>query len=662
MILNKIHLKNFKPYIGEQLIEVSPGKDAPLILIYGENNRGKSSLFDAIRWGLYGQVLDRVRQEVKDSSLMNDNAWVLGETEFSVMIEFQHEKDNYVLSRSSEITRNHHDERGVAKQKVFLKKNNDFISNEEIQRTINEILNEKISIFFLCDMEVLSEYEKLVKNDSAAAVQVKQAIEDILGVPALVSVRDALKSLENDAFKEIKKLVNLNSDAEKLSKEIVEEQKKKSDLETNDKKITARLTEKKTEIQEINKQLENFESALEFIREEQTLQKKVEEDEKEIVKLRAELQIAVKESWWLPISQIAEKKFEQTQTATALAASRQEKLSEKQIKLKSINISLETGMCNECSQILPPELSKGLIEERHQVQSEIEELSKPLIPSLESLVEESSRLSHFRTPSKASIIGPYEKKIRQFRSDIASRYQSISDLKVKIGEIDRDDVQELNKKRSLSDKEIGAIAVLLKNNQVNLSNVNSNITRLNRDLANCATTSDVNMVSLEHAVSSYLSGIFEHAVDDFRDATKREVERMANDIFKRLVSKNAFSNLRINENYGLRLMDDKGVMFDHRGAGVEQVVALSLILALGKASVRSAALVLDTPFARLDDVHRDNILRNIWKESDQVILLLQSGEKISSEVNKEISSRVARQIVITKGTDPKESFIKAANQ
>lgn len=662
MILNKIHLKNFKPYIGEQVIEVSPGKDAPLILIYGENNRGKSSLFDAIRWGLYGQVLDRVRQEVKDSSLMNDNAWVLGETEFSVMIEFQHEKDNYVLSRSSEITRNHNDQRGVAKQKVFLKKNNDFISNEEISRTINEILNEKISIFFLCDMEVLSEYEKLVKNDSAAAVQVKQAIEDILGVPALVSVRDALKSLENDAFKEIKKLVNLNSDAEKLSQEIVEEQKKKGDLETNDKKITVRLAEKKAEIQEINKQLENFESALEFIREEQTLQKKVEEDEKEIIKLRSELQIAVKESWWLPISQIAEKKFDQTQTATALAASRQEKLSEKQIKLKSINSSLETGMCNECSQILPPELSKDLIEEKQRVQSEIEELSKPLIPSLESLVEESSRLSHFRTPSKASMIGPYEKKIRQLRTDIGSRYQAISDLKNKIGEIDRDDVQELNKKRSLSEKEIGAIAVLLKNNQVNLSNVNSNITRLNRELANCATTSDVNMVSLEHAISSYLSGIFEHAVDDFREATKREVESMANDIFKRLVSKNAFSNLRINENYGLRLMDDKGVTFDHRGAGVEQIVALSLILALGKASVRSAALVLDTPFARLDDVHRDNILRNIWKESDQVILLLQSGEKISSVVNKEISSKIARQIVITKGSDPKESFIRADNQ
>jgi DNA sulfur modification protein DndD len=662
MILNKIHLRNFKPYIGDQVIEVSPGDNAPLILVYGENNRGKSSLFDAIRWALYGQVHDRVRLEVKDFLLMNDNAWKNGQNDFLVMLEFEHEKDNYVLSRACEIVRNQGDQRGSSKQKVFLKRNNDFVPNEEISRTINEILNEKISIFFLCDMEVLSEYENLVKNDSAAAVQVKQAIEDILGVPALVAVRDALKSIESEAFKDIKKLDNLNSDAEKLKKAIIEEQNKRLEKEKDDKKITARLTEKKSELQEINKQLEKFESALEFIRLEQELQKKVEDDEKEILRIRGDLQIAVKESWWLPISQIAEKKFEQTQSATALAASRQEKLSEKQLRLKSILNSLETGNCSECRQSLPSSLKNGLHEEKESVESEIAELSKPLIPSIESLVEESSRLSHFRTPSKASLIGPYEKKIRQLRNDVSSRHQSISDLKSKIGEIDRDDVQELHKKRTLLEREIGAIAVLLKNTQVELNNLNVSITKLNRDLANCATTSDVNMVSLEHAVSSYLSSLFENAVDDFRESTKREVEKLANDIFKRLVSKNAFSNLRINENYGLRLMDDQGILFDHRGAGVEQVVALSLILALGKASVRSAALVLDTPFARLDDVHRDNILRNIWKESKQVILLLQSGEKISKSVNDEIAEKIARNIEITKGTDPKESFIKAVGK
>jgi ABC-type taurine transport system ATPase subunit len=69
-------------------------------------------------------------------------------------------------------------------------------------------------------------------------------------------------------------------------------------------------------------------------------------------------------------------------------------------------------------------------------------------------------------------------------------------------------------------------------------------------------------------------------------------------------------------------------------------------------------LVLDTPFARLDDTHRDNILLNIWNESSQVILLLQSGEKISESVLSQIRGKIARQFKIVKGASPKESYIE----
>ncbi len=149
-------------------------------------------------------------------------------------------------------------------------------------------------------------------------------------------------------------------------------------------------------------------------------------------------------------------------------------------------------------------------------------------------------------------------------------------------------------------------------------------------------------------------------MQNFRETTKREVEKAASEIFKKLVSKNAFSNLEINENYGLRLVDDSGRSFDHRGAGVEQVVALSLILALGRKAVRSGCLVLDTPFARLDDVHRDNILRYLPLESEQVILLLQSGEKLSSKSAEDLLPRVSNRYQIAIGKSPKESFIRKA--
>lgn len=660
MILDRIELKNFKPYLGNQSIDLTPGEDSPLILIYGENNRGKSSLFDAIYWALYGKLRDRVSRDVliSDSQLMNDIAWKNGENEFSVTMFFTHNDATYLLSRSCEVSRLQGGERGKGKQKSYLKKGNDFIANEEIERVIGEILNEKISIFFLCDMEVLSEYEKLVRDDSAASIEVKQAIENILGVPALVSVRDALKSISSDAFKEIKKMDSLNTEAEEIKKRIIEEEEKNKKFRQEDKKIVNHLALKKTELDEINKQLESFESVADFIREESELESKTEIDQKEISSLRNDLQSAIKESWWLPISEIAESKFQETQNATATAASRQEKLNERQNRLKRLQESRQTGECSECHQKLEPEFLESLQKEEVDLSKEIEILSQPLIPSIESLVEESKRLSQFRTPVKASIIGPYERKIRKLKADIISRNQTIQDLKRRIGEVNREDVQTLHIKRSNLEKEIGGTTVMMRNNTVKLTNSDSELGRLNRELSNCSTSGDKTGIQVEHAISSYLSSVFETSVDAFRETTKRQVENSANDIFRRLVSDNAHKNLRINDNYGLRLMDDDGVVFDHKGAGVAQVIALSLIMALGRAAVRSAALVLDTPFARLDDTHRDNILLNIWNESSQVILLLQSGEKISDAVLKEIRGKIARQFAITKGSSPKESYIE----
>ena len=52
MYLEKIIMTDFMPYIGTQEVDFTVDENAPIILIEGENNRGKSSLFAAIRWSL----------------------------------------------------------------------------------------------------------------------------------------------------------------------------------------------------------------------------------------------------------------------------------------------------------------------------------------------------------------------------------------------------------------------------------------------------------------------------------------------------------------------------------------------------------------------------------------------------------------------------------
>jgi DNA sulfur modification protein DndD len=378
--LEKIVMTDFMPYIGTQEVDFSVSPGAPIILIEGENNRGKSSLFTAIRWCLYGRALDRSSKTVQDQFLLNDNAFDLGRDNFEVQLSFSNDNDNYLLTRTCTIKRDSKGKRSGSSVRTFLHRNRDAISTEDIPRYINEVLDESISMFFLADMEILKNYETLVEDDSKAAVEVKSAIEDILGIPSLISVRDALKEIVDDTYKEIQKKKKENSEKSELEQKIAEQTSKKSNAKTQYDIASASMAEKKREQDELTSKLAKIADASELIEREKTLIEKNDNDLKSIDKLRKEIQVALHESWWAPVSTQVELKVNQTQDQTKLASQRHQSLSEKKFKLTSLENALVTNKCSECQQDLPipsRDETKKTIEVLH---AEIQEMSKPLIP------------------------------------------------------------------------------------------------------------------------------------------------------------------------------------------------------------------------------------------------------------------------------------------
>jgi len=662
MYLEKIVMTDFMPYIGTQEVDFSVTPGAPIILIEGENNRGKSSLFTAIRWCLYGRALDRSSKAVQDQFLLNDNAFDLGRDSFEVQLSFSNNNDNYLLTRTCTVKRDTKGKRSGSAVRTFLHRNRDAISTEDIPRYINEVLDESISMFFLADMEILKNYETLVEDDSKAAIEVKSAIEDILGIPSLISVRDALKEIVDDTYKEIQKKKKENSEKSELEQKIAEQTSKKSNAKTQYETASASMAEKKREQDELTSKLAKIADASELIEREKTLIEKNENDLKSIDKLRKEIQVALHESWWAPVSTQVELKVNQTQDQTKLASQRHQSLSEKKFKLTSLENSLVTNKCSECQQDLPipsREETKISIE---VLQAEIVEMSKPLIPSLESLVDESRRLSLFSMPRKAEVIRSLERQIRILQNDAPKRRQEIKEISLALQGVNKDEVKNLELQRQNKDREIGAVAMLIRSESTKLANAEKELTVLNRKFLDAPKSAGDMEISTEMAIASSLQEIMEDTVSRFRIEMKKTVEKNATEIFASLGSENVFKQLQINENYGLRLVDNKGQVFDHKSAGTAQVIAISLILALAKSAARSNALVLDTPFARLDDTHRDNVLKLLSRDSKQSILLIQSGEKISKEIEPEFRKHVSRTYKISIGTDPKESTIALKKQ
>ncbi len=138
-------------------------------------------------------------------------------------------------------------------------------------------------------------------------------------------------------------------------------------------------------------------------------------------------------------------------------------------------------------------------------------------------------------------------------------------------------------------------------------------------------TADPRLAAEVSALETVLR-VFDSAIDSFREKLRVNVEHDATEIFRKLTTATDLDSLRINTQYGLRILDRTGREITTRSAGAEQVVALSLIGALNWCAVREGPIVMDTPFGRLDRTHRRNILEFVPHLGPQVVLLVQSGE------------------------------------
>src|SRR4051794_3397846 len=93
MLLEKIEIENFGPYAGSNVIEIGQRGNA-LVIVHGENMAGKTSLLNAVRWGMYGLAKDRSGQPMPTLKLINSDSAREGHHRVSVTL--------YAIERTSE--------------------------------------------------------------------------------------------------------------------------------------------------------------------------------------------------------------------------------------------------------------------------------------------------------------------------------------------------------------------------------------------------------------------------------------------------------------------------------------------------------------------------------------------------------------------------------
>lgn len=221
MKLHRLTAKNFMPYKEVLEIDFPQDEQRNVMIVFGDNMRGKTSILNALRWAFYGEAVGRHSRPIPLHEIVNKDAALEDDWRVDVHVKFETNGHTFDLRRVAE------KRRLVAsptkpedfKLSVYMTKDGAVVPGDQVEANIGHIAPKQISRFFLFDGELLQEYEALLIEDSDQGQQIKEAIEQVLGVPSLTNGRVDIQTILKGAHKkqnaDLKQVAGLERQAER---------------------------------------------------------------------------------------------------------------------------------------------------------------------------------------------------------------------------------------------------------------------------------------------------------------------------------------------------------------------------------------------------------------------------------------------------------------
>lgn len=626
MKLHSLTAHNFMPYKGKIELTFPQDEQRNVMIVFGDNMRGKTSLLNAIRWAFYGEAVGRHSHPIPLQEIVNKDAALVDDWRVEVHIKFDANGHAYDLrrvaerrqmvatpSRPEDFTRS-----------IHLTRDGSAVSGDQVEAEIGLIAPKQISRFFLFDGELLQEYETLLIEDSQQGQQIKEAIEQVLGVPALtngrVDIQTILKQAQKRQNADLKQIAGLEKQAERQ----------------------AELTGK---IDAIDRDLENLNAKLKKVREERTTLDDEVEAAQSVIGAKAKLDAKLGEQKtlledcerkeaerldllsgaWKDLLetqiQIRRNQLERERRELMDSIKRRSGLAQKVSDLQQL---LDTRECPTCEQVLSDERRSQIGEALGKAEAELQSIDDSSA-ELQEISGQIDAISKIRGINARDRLRQVEKDLQGYHVRLTQIENDIEKLR---DEIAGYDTAEIARKRVLLTEKTREEGRL----QGDIKDQNAERKKLVDELAvsqkaiEGLTKDRTQRSTVKVSLCSDLERVFSQSIEQLRDKLRKRVEELANDAFRHMTTQKSYRGLEINNNYGLQIVDSSGRHVAVRSAGAEQIVALSLIDGLNRTGRAAGPVIMDTPFGRLDLNHRDNILSYLPSVTSQFVLLVHSGE------------------------------------
>ena len=157
--IKSITIKNFRAYLGDSgPILFSRDINSPITIFHGTNGLGKTSMFNAIHWGIYGEEKKSKDHKIKSEGLVN-----------SYVVDTLEEGDNEEMFVKIQIENQNNDLQYEITRKILLSKEG--IGKELV---INDIVCGKIPRSVVPNSEITFAYKDPDSDDDELIVTNKE--------------------------------------------------------------------------------------------------------------------------------------------------------------------------------------------------------------------------------------------------------------------------------------------------------------------------------------------------------------------------------------------------------------------------------------------------------------------------------------------------------
>jgi len=642
-----VKIKNFGPYRGVQTLDLTTSDASPVVLIHGENTLGKTQLFSALRWCLYGTFepqQSKASARVGLPERLNRAAARDGENSFEVTIDFEADGEKYSLSRRAQI------DDGLAEASPDLRVGATVVPTSAVDAEVGRLLHPQISEFFLFDAELLQRfYERL--STARERDFIRQSIETVLGIPGLQRAQNDVVKMMSDALnrqakdaKNAKEATKFRTDLEKLKDEA-------ESVETDRQELAGRLTSAHEELAQVRQELKLVEGLQADVQEQELLEAAISDTRQDIESLKEQMRVVLQEGWKAFARGPVQEALNLVREQNSAYQSRIDDIAEARNRVAVLEERTRGGVCPTCDQpFLPPD--DATAQQLEQVQERLNDLEASTGGGSFDL-ERERKLSGLLDHHTPGVYRSLHERVTDLEVRQYERKRRLDGISDRLLGSSSSNIRVLEQRRKSLEDAIEGIEEAQVENEDRAAKIVAQQKKISESLERLPGARPE--VVFEASFLRFLEASLRESIAEYRESVRARVESDASKMFLNLVrDPEGHGGLRIESDFAVELLDTRGESRPTSEGG-KQLLALALIGALKQAAVRGGPVVIDSPLGRLDLQHRANVLQT-WVPSlgAQAILLVQSGELTKEDASAILGARVGRAYEITRPTDDPE--------